>query len=159
FDSPLHVHDRSMVQPIALASMLADVLASKATGGTAFSPILTLEGQGVVEEARERTRLGMAPFAAITAGPLAGLGWPGAVPLPLPLQAVRAQLMENVTDEMVRAQFADDMQKFEEEITKKAKDIRKPGVKDELEKYISEFVKTHELTRGASSRLDDQYDM
>src|SRR5262249_12669797 len=90
--------------------------------------------------------------------PIAGLalndGWQ---PQPLPLNVMRRQLTERVAMKLAKTRFEADFNKFQEEVKKKAKDIKKPEVKQELEKYIAEFVKKNNLTEGASKELRDQY--
>jgi hypothetical protein len=154
------VHEYSVVHPHIVAATLADVLANRATGGSVISPYLTLVNQSVAQEIRERIRLGMAPLAGVGAGPLAVMDYPAAIPQGLPLAAVRGQLLEQVNNELTREKFAEEMKKFQDELEKRSKDlkdVKKRGSKEELEKYIAEFVKSHELTKGASAKLDDQY--
>jgi hypothetical protein len=154
------VHEYTVVHPNIVAATLADVLASKATGGSVLSPCLTLRTQCVAQEIRERIRLGIAPLAGVGGGPWAVMEYPAAIPQGLPLAAVRGQLLEQVNNELTREKFAEEMKKFQDELEKRSKDlkdVKKKASKEELEKYIDEFVKSHELTKGASAKLDDQY--
>ncbi|HEV3145217.1 MAG TPA: hypothetical protein VGZ47_15105 [Gemmataceae bacterium] len=154
------VHEYTVVNPNIIAATIGDMLASKASGGTVLSPCLTLASQSVAQEMRERVRLGLAPLAGIGGGPWPVMGYPAAIPQGLALGVVRNQLLEKVNDELTREKFAEDLRKFQEELEKRSKDvkdIKKKGSKEEIAKYIDEFVKTHELTKGASKELDDQF--
>src|SRR5579864_6904125 len=156
------VHDYSVIQPQVMAATVADVLAGRGSGGSILSPALTLQAQSVVQEIRERIRIGLAPLAAVGGGPLATLEYPAATPPSVPLAALRGELIDQVNTELTREKFAKDMNDFRDELEKRSKDvkdIKKKASKEELEKYIDEFVKSHELTKGASTKLDDQYAM
>lgn len=151
------VHETSVVRPENYAATIADVLASRGTGGSMLNPWMTLGARGVVQDLRDRIRFGLQPLAAV-GGPHTTLAVNDAiVPQPLPLKVVRSQLLERVEAKLAKNRFVADFAKLQEEFKKKNKDAKKPEVKQELQKLVAEFVKKYPLTHGASTELRDKY--
>jgi hypothetical protein len=154
-----NIHERSVVRPQAYTALVAAVMASRGTGGSVLDPWMTLGAHAVTQEMRERLRFGLQSLSAL-GNPAAGLGMnDGWLPEPLPLNTLRGQLTERVSVKLAKTRFEAEFNKFQEELKKKSKDAKKPEVKQEIEKYIAEFVKKHNLTEGASKELHDQYSL
>jgi hypothetical protein len=152
------LHDRSVYQPHVIAAGIADLLGSSGTGGTLLSPTMTLGSQSVFQEMRERVRFGMLPFA------LGGQSVPQMlgvsdmmIPQPLPKKAVQSRLNEEVTSAIVTDFFRSELEQFQKTFADKAKDIKKPGTKLELEDHADEFVEKYGLAQGASKGFHDRY--
>ena len=154
------VHDSSVVRPEVYAATVASALATRGSGGAFFDPATTLASQALLQEMRQRVGFGLQNMALVGANPTAILGLNDSlVPQPLPLKVVEGQLSEKINANLARNQFNVEFTKLEDEIKKKAKDIKKPETKAEIQKLIAEFVKKHNLTQGASAELRDEFSL
>ena len=121
---------------------------------------MTVGGMAVTRELRERTRFGLQTFATVGLNPNTVWGVNNAlIPQPLPLAVLRGKFQEETSLEQAKKTFVAEFNKLQEEMKKKAKDLKKPEVKAEIAKLIDEFVKKHGLTRGASTAAHDKYSL
>jgi hypothetical protein len=154
------VHDRNLFQPQAIATGVASMLGGAATGKSALSLPVSWGSRAVLEELKDRVRLGLMPLSLSGPHPTALLAAnDGLLPQPMPRAAMGPMLREEVTAQVVRDYLDTEVAKFEEELTKKAKDIKKPEVKKEVETYVADFAKRMGFTRGASAELRDRFKM
>ncbi|MCX7699800.1 MAG: hypothetical protein N2039_02890 [Gemmataceae bacterium] len=154
------VHDRSLYDPQPIASAIAAMLGQGGTLAPAIAPIPTWYGHAGMSELMERIRFGLLPFAL--AGPEARtlLGITDLMlPQPLSRAAMGDMLRQNVVEQVVRDYLNAETAKFQREVEEKGKNIKQPGVAEQLEKYIAEFANKHGMTRGQSQDFRDQYTM
>jgi hypothetical protein len=156
--SLFNVHEQSVYKPQVIAMAVAGMLTAKGTGAGVPSLGVTIGSQAVVEELRERVRFGLLPFALAgqQATPLLGVS-EMILPPPLPREALRYQLRENVTPEVVREYIREEFSHFTEELAKLGKDIAKPESKSAIAKLVNDFTTKYGLKHGASSEFHDRY--
>src|SRR5207247_2641193 len=105
-------------------------------------------------------RLGLRPLALSGPHPTALLAVnDGLLPQPLPRAAMGPMLRQEVTEQVVKDYVDAEVKKFDEELTKKAKDIKKPEVKKEIQALIDNFAKKMGFTHGASAEFRDRFKM
>jgi len=84
------VHETSVVRPENYAATVADVLASRGTGGSTLNPWMTLGARSVVQDLRERIRFGLQPLAGFGAPQTTLTTIDALLPQPLPLRSCGA---------------------------------------------------------------------
>src|SRR5262249_25318252 len=132
-------------------------------GGTAAGPLAVTGAWGaraVNEELKERIRFGLLPMALTGPAPRNQFGVTDLmIPQPLSRAAMGPMLRQEVTDQVVKEYIRTETTKFQEEMTKKAKDIKKPEVKKEIQTLIDEYAKKMGFTRGASAEFRDRFSL
>jgi hypothetical protein len=152
------VHDRSMYQPQVIASGVAELLAGGGTGSGPLAVTGAWSARAVNEELKERIRFGLLPMALSGPAPRNLFGVTDLmIPSPLARAAMGPMLRQEVTDLVVKEYLRMETTKFQEEMTKKAKDIKKPEVKKEIQTLIDDFAKKMGFTRGASAGFHDRF--
>ncbi len=81
------------------------------------------------------------------------------IPRPLPKKALQAKLNDEVTKSIVDDYFKNETDQFMKNLAEKAKDPKKPEIKQEVRKYVDEFVKKFGLPHGVSAKFDNQFEM
>jgi hypothetical protein len=170
--SPLpQIHQSSAARPETVAALVGSALSATGTGAPAVpTGLLSMQTRVLTQEAKDRAivGLGLIGFAA-NPDPFAVFGAPVAAMPRVTLAQVRGQLLEKVKTELItggresRDQrgttpmglVATDLYTLRGEVMKLG---REKG-KEEVEKYVAQFVKERGLLHGQTDKPRDQYDM
>lgn len=161
--------DTSLTRPTnALAALLG------VGGGVAgFAPpaaaVLPAHGAAIAFETRDRVRSGMAAFLGAVPGPgmfgtlVAGeVASRGVLPKPVPLAAVRSEVLKTAVEQEARKVMVEDMKKLKADVEKTLKDAKpdarsRDEARNKAKAAIDEFVKTRGLQKGESTGLRSEW--
>ena len=159
--SQIHLYDGSLVKPQVLTAASGAMAGTLLTGGTWFSPALTLEQTGVMLDLHGRAQA----LASLLPPPLSlgdTLGSFAAmaarIPQPLPLAVVQPELLANLQEELVFQIANQDLQRFQRELSSLGEKLTRPGADNTAAREFAEkFIQERGLKSGATTEFHDQY--
>ncbi|MDB5306996.1 MAG: hypothetical protein JWO38_1198 [Gemmataceae bacterium] len=163
FVLPMDILDTSIVRPQTLAAAAGGAAGAAAGFGPAFLPANLFYSAAVANEQRARVKAGLplllggVPGPGLLATSVGGLGaYQAALPPPLPIEAVKPELLKEMTEHKARELAVADLKKLKEEVEKltengKAKD------KSAAREYIAQFVKTRGLKTGGTTEPQSEW--
>ena len=153
-----------VLKPGNLVAAAAASAGSLLTFGSPFTAGLVFEQRAAMEDRNIRARAGAA-FLSNPFLPGAGVGWAAgafgaavaAMPLPLPVTAMKAELGTKVQAELARRLAEEDLDKFKLEMSKLGTQKDKDKAKAETKAYLNAFVKERGFKLGASKEFQTEY--
>jgi hypothetical protein len=157
--------DTSVVRPQNLVAGLGGLGGGLGGGGGPYQPFSMAYGGAMFFENRDRIKAGLPLLWAGVPGPgMQGTMFGGAaasrlaVPLPLPLDAHRPALIQQVTDDKARELALTDLRKLKTDLQQLAKDVKTPAERTAKAKdMIAAFIKERGLSTGATTDLRDEW--
>lgn len=163
FVLPMDLLDTSVVRAQNLAAAAGGGAAMAAGFGNALLPPGLLYSATLAAEQRDRVKaglplvLGPVPGPGLLATAVGGLAkYEAAKPKPLPVDAVKSELLKEVTASKARELAIADMKKLQQEVNKLTDNGRAKD-KGPAKAYIDEFVKARGLKTGATANFVSEW--
>jgi hypothetical protein len=163
FVMPGDILDTSVVQPQTLAAAVGGAAGAAAGFGNALLPANLLTSATIAAEQRARIRAGM-PFV-LGSVPSPGLfatavaseaAFRKMLPKPLPIEAVKPELLKDLTESKARELAIADLKKLQTEVNKLSNSGKAKNT-SAAKAYIAEFVKERGLKTGGTTELQSEW--
>lgn len=157
--------DTSVARPANQIAGLLGIGGGLAGFAPPIAALAPVHGGAVAFEIRDRVRGGMAAFLGAVPGPgmfgtmMTGEAASRAVaPKPIPLAAVRADVLRTLVEREARKVMVEDLKKLKADVEKVYKETKnKDEAKTKAKAAIDEFVKTRGLQKGEATGLRSEW--
>jgi len=159
--SQIHLYDGALIKPHVLAALSGAMAGSLLTGGSWFSPALTMEQTAIMLDLQGRAQalVSLLPPPLTlpeTLGSFAVLA--ARIPEPLPLAVVQSELITKLQQELAYQIAHDDVQTFQRDLSKLGEKLTRPGADSTAAREFAEkFIRERGLKSGATTDFHDQY--